>query len=991
MNLPDVVLGATTPIPVSLSITPASVSLTAAGQTRQLVVTATYPDRSVQDVTAANTGTTYTTSNPALVTVSADGLVTAVASGTVVIQATHDGAAGLMRMQVVLAGVDTDGDGIPDDWELAHGLNPNNLVDAFEDPDHDNLTNLQEYLAGTNPHNPDADGDGLTDGQEVALGTSPLLTDTDGDGIRDGLEVQTGSNPLDPTSFDLAQALTSLEVTPANFVLTVNTLIGEASRQLTVTGHLRDGTTIDLTTTARRTSYTSSNLTICNFGAPDGRVFSGADGACTITVTNSGFAAQAIGTVKTFAPTPLSFVSIPGFANNVAVSGNFAYVAAGAAGLQIVDVTDRRAPRLVASLDTPGNANDVQVVGNRAYVADGSAGLQIIDITDPTRPQLLGTLDTPGDASDVAVAGTLVFIADWPSGVQIIDASTPTAPQQLGSIGTSAGPAKGVAVAGNRAVVANGIAGIQVLDVTDPMHPTVLGSLATGGDARDVVISGDFAFVADFSQSFTSVDLSDPRHPVVRASTPRSTGGLLQDVALAGQFAFGADVFFVNGVPIIDVSNPASPMPVAILNFGAFRDDDGTGIAVDNSFVYLTAAPGIIENGTVGDTRLYIGQYLGEGTDTAGVPPTVSITTPAPSDTLVEGHTITLRADAADDIAVASVSFLVNGQVVGTDPVAPFEFMFTVPVGVTSLTLSAQAVDFGNNVGVAQDVVVPVLPSPPPTVVITSPPAGTPVMEGSIIPISVEAIDDTRVASVLMTVNGVPLLSAPNSLWTVFSGPWQITNGHLATQAIGTESWIWAGTPPIVTQGDFQAVLTMEFANTPGDAVGRHGGIMFYASVATQRSDPAMNGYVIDWLDRFPNHGFRLHRWDNGHEVFLAEDTLNLSVPPRLWQLQVEGDLIRFLADGQPIFDVRDGTYRDGHFGIWAWSNGTHILVDNVAIAPTSTSMLTVPLGIQMLTIAVTATDNAGHTTTVTRTVNVIPDPPPHGDAYLAASRDCSR
>lgn len=47
--------------------------------------------------------------------------------------------------------VDTDGDGMPDTWESANGLNPNDPSDGPLDSDKDGYTNLEEYLNRTNP------------------------------------------------------------------------------------------------------------------------------------------------------------------------------------------------------------------------------------------------------------------------------------------------------------------------------------------------------------------------------------------------------------------------------------------------------------------------------------------------------------------------------------------------------------------------------------------------------------------------------------------------------------------------------------------------------------------------------------------------------------------------------------------------------------------------------------------------------------------------
>jgi hypothetical protein len=711
VNLKPITFGQTTPIPLSITLTAATQTLTQAGALLPLEAFAIYPDGTTRNVSAASTGTQYTVSNQTIATVSGDGQLQALTSGTVIVQATLEGASGLLSIHVVLSNRDTDGDGIPDDYELAHGLNPNNPLDAQEDPDRDGLTNLQEFQLGTDPHNPDTDGDGLSDGDEVNLyHTNPLLADTDGDGIPDGVEVQTHTNPLDRNAFDLRAATLSSIVTPATFVLRTSGLFSSASQLLNWKVTLIDGkTALDLTADPL-TSYSSTDLSVCNFGLEKGRIFAGSPGNCTITLTNNTLSATASGSVQSFTPAALSFLNIPGFANSVAVNGNFAYVAAGSAGLQIVDVSNRATPHIVASQALPGNANDVVVVGSLAYVAAGTAGLQIVNVQNPFGPTVSGSVSTGGAAWDVVVKGNFAYVANGANGLVIVDVSSPTAPWVASTL-PLAGTTKGVDVDPARgiAVVARGTIGISVLKVTVPYAvPTVLATL-TGGDVRDVAIAGNFAFLADFSRSFTSVDITNPAAPVKQASTPASTGGLLQDVAINGSVAAGADVFFVNGVPLVDVSNPATPQPRAILDFSSLRDDNGTGIAMDASFVYLTAEAGTIsENGVTGTTRLYIGQYQ-KVDDTAGVPPTIRITSPAAGGTVLQGSTFTVTADATDDFGVAAVNFFVNGQLALTTTSPPYKFTLTAlavngipPSGL--LTLGATAVDFAGNAASAPNV-----------------------------------------------------------------------------------------------------------------------------------------------------------------------------------------------------------------------------------------------------------------------------------------------
>ncbi len=90
---------------------------------------------------------------------------------------------------------DTDGDRIPDGWEIDH----DDIVDPFvkdsdDDPDEDGLINFWEWHQNGEPDNPDTDGDGMPDGWEhehlLSLGVDDSGEDPDGDGLTNIEEYQ---------------------------------------------------------------------------------------------------------------------------------------------------------------------------------------------------------------------------------------------------------------------------------------------------------------------------------------------------------------------------------------------------------------------------------------------------------------------------------------------------------------------------------------------------------------------------------------------------------------------------------------------------------------------------------------------------------------------------------------------------------------------------------------------------------------------------------
>ena len=207
-----------------------------------------------------------------------------------------------------------------------------------------------------------------------------------------------------------------------------------------------------------------------------------------------------------FDPVEVGFYDVPGlqeFFHGVAVAGGYAYVADGGlleTGLRVVDISDPVHPREVGFLPIeiqttddflPARAEGVAAANGYVYLAAGTAGLRVVDVSNPVAPTEIGFYDTPGRADNLIVAGHYAYLSD--GDLRAVDVSDPTAPALIGFYDVPGGPlTPRVAVQGRYAYVTG--SGIRVLDVSNPGKPVEVAAypLAEG----NVAAAGDMIYVA---------------------------------------------------------------------------------------------------------------------------------------------------------------------------------------------------------------------------------------------------------------------------------------------------------------------------------------------------------------------------------------------------------------------------------------------------------------------------------------------------------------
>ncbi|MDB4391605.1 leucine-rich repeat protein, partial [Akkermansiaceae bacterium] len=257
-----------------------------------------------------------------------------------------------------------------------------------------------------------------------------------------------------------------------------------------------------------------------------------------------------------------------GYAGEVVVDGNYAYVADGQQGLTVVNVGDPESPTLAGNYDPSWDIGDVAISGGYAYLANQSGGVRVVSIADPSNPTEVAQYNTAGSARGIDVSGNYAYVADG-SGLVILDVSNPSAPVL---VGTSNTPdfAYRVDVEGGYAYVADRAGGLQIVDISDPSSPQIVGSYSTQagsnwstGAAWDVKVEGGYAYVAASGAGLIIVDVSNPANPVLEGSYSTNVGDARGVYVLSGKAYLAASS---SGLLVIDVTSPSSPVLVGILS-----------------------------------------------------------------------------------------------------------------------------------------------------------------------------------------------------------------------------------------------------------------------------------------------------------------------------------------------------------------------------------------------------------------------------------------
>jgi hypothetical protein len=201
----------------------------------------------------------------------------------------------------------------------------------------------------------------------------------------------------------------------------------------------------------------------------------------------------------------------PGRVLGLSISGNLLYIASGPGWIYVLDISDPEKPKRIYQINYLNVANDVAIVGEYMYIADENTGMLIFNLTDRKNPGLVGSFyilrsNVSGSLQGwggmaVAVSGKYAFLSGQKGkGFYMIDVSNPSKPVEVfHSIGKNVYDISAADI-GVYLARADGTTQFDLMNVTNPYMPQIVDSFSIleSADRSAIAIhpSGNYIYAA---------------------------------------------------------------------------------------------------------------------------------------------------------------------------------------------------------------------------------------------------------------------------------------------------------------------------------------------------------------------------------------------------------------------------------------------------------------------------------------------------------------
>jgi hypothetical protein len=250
---------------------------------------------------------------------------------------------------------------------------------------------------------------------------------------------------------------------------------------------------------------------------------------------------------------------LPDVSRDLAISGDYLYVANGYSGLRCLSIADIEHPVEESLMPLDGNCNNVVLSGNYAFtvsISGYSCQIDISDISAPNNPNQIGSFNISTHSAwmnDMAISGNYVYAAMYTNSLDylyIADISNPSQPQHICDYAVSS-DIYCIKIKDNLAYV-NGRDSLFILDISNPQSISRVGCCRLLTTSARLDLGGNYAYIACQDSGLSVYDISNPQQPEYAGSL---------GIGTAGKVTVNGNVAYIDyGVKAIDISDPIHPV-----------------------------------------------------------------------------------------------------------------------------------------------------------------------------------------------------------------------------------------------------------------------------------------------------------------------------------------------------------------------------------------------------------------------------------------------